>query len=202
MEKERLINGREIENQKIMTWIANTVDHSISMQFSKLETAKAFWDFLSNRYNQTNFALKYKLEMDIRNLKQQPGQSVSDFHLQMSVIWDQLALMEPKWTVDAGLYEQYLEETRLVQFLMALRDDFEGVSSSMFYHTPLPTVDSALAELIAEETRKGTTISPKPSYALCFCHTILEIRKSVPNPMQFLSEIWSHGQRLSKTLIQ
>jgi hypothetical protein len=109
--------------------------------------------------------------------------------------------MEPKWTVHAGLYEQYREETRLVQFLMALRDDFEGVSSSMFYHTPLPTVDSALAELIAEETRKGTTISPKPSYALCFCHTILEIRKSVPNPMQFLSEIWSHGQRLSKTLI-
>jgi len=147
--KRRWINGREIENQKIMTWIANTVDHSISMQFSKLETAKAIWDFLSNRYNQTNFALKYKLEMDIRNLKQQPGQSVSYFHLQMSVIWDQLALMEPKWTVDAGLYEQYREETRLVQFLMALRDDLEGVSSSMFYHTPLPTVDSTLAELIA-----------------------------------------------------
>jgi gag-polypeptide of LTR copia-type/Zinc knuckle len=152
----------EVENSKIMTWIANTVDHSISMQFSRFETAKAIWDFLSNRYNQTNFYLKYKLEMDIRNLKQQLNQSFSDFHLQMSVIWDQLALMEPKWTVDAELYEQYREETRLVQFLMALRDDFEGIRSSLFYRTPLPTIDSALGELIAEETRKGTTISPKP----------------------------------------
>ena len=122
--KRRLINGREIENQKIMTWIANTVDHSISMQFSKLETAKAFWDFLSNRYNQTNFALKYKLEMDIRNLKQQPGQSVSYFHLQMSVIWDQLArphgtkmdstmnntVKKPDWSSFSWLFVMILRE--------------------------------------------------------------------------------------------
>lgn len=158
----------EIENNKIMTWIANTVDHSISLQFNKFETAKAIWDYLSNRYNQTNFALKYKLEMDIRNIKQLPGQPISDFYNQMSIIWDQLALMEPKWTVDATLYEQYREETRLVQFLMALRDDFEGVRGSMFYRTPLPTVDSALAELIAEETRKGLTHAPKPTEPVVF----------------------------------
>nr|CAD1817701.1 unnamed protein product [Ananas comosus var. bracteatus] len=65
--------------------------------------------------------------------------------------------MEPKWTSDAELYYQYREETRLVQLLMALQDDFESVRASILYRTPLPTVDAALSELIAEETRKGTS---------------------------------------------
>lgn len=117
----------EIDNNKIMTWISNTVSTSINLQFSKFDTAKEIWDFFANRYNQTNFALKYKLELDIRNLKQQPGQSVADFHSQMSQIWDQLALMEPNWTHDAELYYKFREEYRLVQFLMALRDDFEFI---------------------------------------------------------------------------
>lgn len=87
------------------------------MQFKNFDNAKEVWDFLSTLYNQTNFACKYKLEMDIRIMKQQKGQSVSNFHSQMSFIWDQLALTEPKLTVDTDLYYQYqliLEETRLV----------------------------------------------------------------------------------------
>lgn len=88
----------EVNNNKILTWIANTISPTISMQFSKFDTVKEVWDFLSTRYNQTNFARKYKLEMDIRTLKQQKSQSISDFPSQMSILWGQLALMEPKWT--------------------------------------------------------------------------------------------------------
>ncbi|GMY14910.1 Zinc finger, CCHC-type [Fagus crenata] len=76
----------------------------------------------------------------------------------MSVLWDQLALMEPKWTVDAELYYQYREETRLVQFLMALQDDFESIRSSILHRIPRPSVDATLSELLAEETRKGILI--------------------------------------------
>jgi hypothetical protein len=64
--------------------------------------------------------------------------NISDFHSEMSVLWDQLALMEPKWTVDAELYYQYKEETRLVQFLMALQDDFESIRSSILHRIPHP----------------------------------------------------------------
>ena len=44
------------------------------------------------------------------------------------------------------------EEQRLVQFLMALRSDFEGLRGSILHRTPLPTIDSVVHELIAEET--------------------------------------------------
>ena len=92
---------------------------------------------------------QYKLKLDILNLKQQPKQSVADFYSQISLIWNQLALIEPNWTHDAGLYYQFHEEFRLVQFLMTLRDEFEFVRTFILYQSPLPSIDTALSELIA-----------------------------------------------------
>ncbi|GMY24222.1 Zinc finger, CCHC-type [Fagus crenata] len=155
---ESKVEEWEMNNSKIVTWIANTVTTSISMQLGKFETAKEVWDFLARRYVQTDFARRSKLELDLASLKQKTGQSISDFHSEMLVLWDQLALMEPKWTVDAELYYQYREETRLVQFLMALQDDFESIRSSILHRIPRPSVDATLSELLAEETRKGILI--------------------------------------------
>ncbi|CAB4272913.1 unnamed protein product [Prunus armeniaca] len=73
----------------------------------------------------------------------------------MSVIWDQLALTEPQWTVDAPLWDTYREETRLVQLLMALRDEFESVRASILHESPLPTMDTAMTKLLTEDTRNG-----------------------------------------------
>ncbi|XP_077252465.1 uncharacterized protein LOC143891842 [Tasmannia lanceolata] len=151
----------EINNNKILTWIANTVTPSISMQFGRFDTAKDVWDFMSRRYLQSNFARKYKLEQDLRSLRHQKGQFVSEFHSQMTIIWDELALMEPKWTTGAELWYNYREEMWLVQFLMALQDDFETIRATILHRSPLPTVESALSELFAEETRKG--LLPNPS---------------------------------------
>ena len=44
------------------------------------------------------------------------------------------------------------EEQRLVQFLMALRSDFEGLRGSIVHHSPLLSVDSVVSELLAQET--------------------------------------------------
>ncbi|XP_026437116.1 uncharacterized protein LOC113335210 [Papaver somniferum] len=144
----------EINNHRILTWIGNTVTTSISMQLIRFETSKEAWDFLSKRYTQINFAQRYKLEQDIRSRKQHHDQSISDFHSEMSVIWNQLALMGPNWTIDVELWEKYREESRLVQLLMALRDEFETVRASILHRSPLPTVETALFELITEETKK------------------------------------------------
>ncbi|XP_077252405.1 uncharacterized protein LOC143891755 [Tasmannia lanceolata] len=144
-----------MNNNKILTWITNTVSPSISMQFGRFDTAKDVWDFLSRRYVQSDCARKYKLEQDLRLLQHQKGQSLSDFHSQMTVIWDELVLMEPKWTTNAELWYNYQEEMRLVQFLMALQDDYETICATILHRSPLPTVDTTLSELLAEEIRKG-----------------------------------------------
>ena len=45
-----------------------------------------------------------------------------------------------------------------MQFLMALRPEFEQLRGSLLHRSPLPTVDAALAELITEETRLASQV--------------------------------------------
>ena len=119
-------------------------------------------------YTQSNFAKQYQLETDIRGLRQN-DLSVREFYAAMSDLWDQLALTEPAELKAFRPYISRREEQRLVQFLMALRSDFEGLRGTILHRTPIPTVDSVVHELIAEETRlkahvdKGSKLSTTPA---------------------------------------
>ena len=53
-----------------------------------------------------------------------------------------------------GAYIAHREQQRLIQFLMKLRNDFEGLRGLIFHHSPLPFidfVDSVVSELLAKE---------------------------------------------------
>ncbi|KAJ9548119.1 hypothetical protein OSB04_020662 [Centaurea solstitialis] len=132
--------------------INNSVVQSIGTQLAKYDTAKEVWDHLERLYTQSNFAKQYQLETDIRALRQNEL-SVQEFYAAMSDLWDQLALTE---SAELKAFKPYIsrrEEQRLVQFLTALRSDFEGLRGTILHRTPLPTVDLVVHELIAEETR-------------------------------------------------
>ena len=75
-------------------------------------------------YLESNFAKHYELEMSIRGTRQN-DKSIQEFYNEMTSYWDQLALMEPVVLQTIDEYVQYREKQRLVQFLMALRDQFE-----------------------------------------------------------------------------
>ncbi|XP_050134651.1 uncharacterized protein LOC126610561 [Malus sylvestris] len=142
----------EMNNSKIITWINNSVDLKIGMQLSKFSRSKEVWDHLAKLYTKSNFAKRYQLEMEIRG-SQQGDKSIQDFYNDMTCLWDQLALTEPDGLSNDELYCKYREEQRLVQFLMPLRSEFETLRSSILHRTPLPSVDSVLHELQAEEVR-------------------------------------------------
>ena len=164
-----LLDSWETDNSKIITWINNSVIQSIGTQLAKYDTAKEVWDHLDRLYTQSNFAKQYQLEFDIRSL-QQNSHSVQEFYGSMSDLWDQLALTESAELKAFKPYTDRREEQRLVQFLMALRSDFEGLRGSILHRTPLPTVDSVVHELIAEETRikSNTDKGPKPATPAVF----------------------------------
>ncbi|KAG9439920.1 hypothetical protein H6P81_020085 [Aristolochia fimbriata] len=139
----KAIEEWEINNSRDITLLASVVSPSISLQVEK-------------RFVGTNFAQKYKLEMDIRSLRQGPSQSNSNFYVQMSLLWDQLAVMDPKFEYDKDtlIFQSYIDEVKLIQFLMALCEDYEFVCSTMFHRSPLPSVETALSKLLSEETRR------------------------------------------------
>ncbi|KAL6509554.1 hypothetical protein OROGR_022864 [Orobanche gracilis] len=155
-EFEEQLDIWDTNNSKIITWINNSVEHRIGMQLAKFDTAKEVWDYLGKLYVRSNFAVQYQMEADIRALVQTEGMSIEDFYNKMTVLWDQLAVTE---TAELRAFEPYIgrrEEQRLVQFLMALRTDFELIRGSILHRTPLPSVDSVVHELLAEETRLKT----------------------------------------------
>lgn len=150
-----LIDVWEANNSKIITWINNSVVPSIGIQLAKFEYAKEVWDHLTKLFSQSNFAKRYQLECDIHALEQNK-MSVHEFYSAMTDLWDQLTLMESNELRAFAPYIASREEQRLVQFLMALRDDFEGLRGSILHRNPLPSVDSVVHELLAEEVRLKT----------------------------------------------
>ena len=53
-------------------------------------------------------------------------------------------------------YATNRDQMRLYQFLMALHDDYEPVRGQLLYQIPTPSLDTALNELVGEETRLQT----------------------------------------------
>lgn len=96
----------------------------------------------------------------------------------MSNLWDPLALMESSELKVVKAYTNQREKQYLVQFLMVLRDDFEGIRGGILHQNPLPSVDSVFNELLAEETRlkshsnlipnKGVLSTPPSVFAAPF----------------------------------
>jgi len=147
-----LIDTWEANNAKIITWINNYVEHSIGTQLAKYETTKEVRDHLQRLFTQSNFAKQYQLENDIRALHQK-NMSIQEFYSAMTDLWDQLALTESTEVKACGAYIERREQQRLVQFLTALRSDFEGLRGSILHRSPLLSVDSVVSKLLAEEIR-------------------------------------------------
>ena len=183
------VDAWEAENTKIITWINNSVTYSIGAQLAKYETAKEVWGHLERLYTQSNFAKQYQLEMDIRALRQN-GLSIQEFYSAMSSLWDQLALTESAELRAVAAYISRREEQRLVQFLMALRDDFEGLRGAILHRSPLPSVDSVVNELLAEEVRLKSKIdleTPPPAAPAVLAASYRSFGGSAPRPSMIVS---------------
>jgi hypothetical protein len=104
-----LIDTWEANNAKIITWINNSVEHSIGTQLAKYETAKEVWDHLQRLFMKSNFAKQYQLENDIQALYQK-NISIQEFYSAMANLWDQLALTESAELKACGAYIERREQ--------------------------------------------------------------------------------------------
>ena len=61
-------------------------------------------------------------------MKQWPGQSIQDFYSEMVCFWDEIAKSKPRWDYlsEADKFYAYCDSHRLIQFLMALLDEFDS----------------------------------------------------------------------------
>ena len=70
-------------------------------------------------------------------------------------MWEQLAAADPplRYAEDINLFAKYKDRRRFTQFMMGLHKDFEPTRAALLSHSPLPSNDATVKELISEENR-------------------------------------------------
>jgi hypothetical protein len=112
----------------IIYWFINTLVPSIHSLLPKLGNAKATWEFLAKRYNCTyNASLEFQIETKLYQTRQKLGQSIADFYSQTNSLWEQLSAADPqlKYLEDVEIFAKYQDHQKFMNFMMALRADFE-----------------------------------------------------------------------------
>ena len=99
-----------------------------------------------------------KLNRELYQIRQEPGEQITVYHSRLKSIWDQLIESEQilSNSADTKLVYVHREQGQLFQFLMGLRDEFESAISHILHQDPLPTVSQAIHKLVNNETRLHT----------------------------------------------
>jgi hypothetical protein len=111
------------------------------MTFGNLDNAKYVWDMLAQRYNTNNLAQRFQTVTKLHRMRQEPGQSITNFYSQMTHLWNQLALCEREWRDkdDAADYIAFRDSLHLAKFFTTIRDEFENTRASLLHCSPLPS---------------------------------------------------------------
>ncbi|KAL2943034.1 Retrovirus-related Pol polyprotein from transposon RE1 [Bienertia sinuspersici] len=149
-------------NCMIIAWILFNVSDSIKKSIVYVDSARAIWKQLEQRYSVVNGSRKYRLNKEIYELKQKES-SINEYYTTMKILWEELESMSgypviTNMTVEMNAFIRALEvekeEQRLFQFLNGLNETYASQRSNILMRSPLPTVEEACAILQQEEAQR------------------------------------------------
>ncbi|KAH0684812.1 hypothetical protein KY290_022174 [Solanum tuberosum] len=135
----------------------NSVHVNIVMGLRPFSSALEIWLHLRNVYQQSNLAQKFEVERNIVEYTQ-GDKNVCSFYAVLQLLWSEQDQISGRNMSTAGFKEMLGERqrTRMVQFLMKLRLEFESIRGSLLNREVTPALDVVLATMLLEETRLGT----------------------------------------------
>ncbi|KAG2536058.1 hypothetical protein PVAP13_9NG154400 [Panicum virgatum] len=115
------------------------------------------WAHLRRSYEIRNEALYLAVVEEAQSLRQHDS-TVEEFHRQMSAVWHRLDILGAEYCPVGTCrccdrHWGQRDTLRLHEFFSRLRPEFEVVRSQLLTRRPRPTLDEAMPELCAEETR-------------------------------------------------
>lgn len=153
-------------NDTVIGWIMGSVQDSIKQAIMYMLSASELWLHLERRYALTNGSLKYKLNRDLYNLKQN-GSTIAEYYRTMRGKWVELESLDqlPLITIDGDDIKKFLEalnqqkeEKRLFQFLNGLDECYGPQRSHLLMMSTLPTVEVACSSLQQEEYQRNVLL--------------------------------------------
>ncbi|XP_074364303.1 uncharacterized protein LOC141705124 [Apium graveolens] len=152
-------------NDMVITWILNTVSDEISNSMNYLDSAQMVWTELNERFAVVNGHKIYEIQRDLFKLEQ-GNDSVEFYFHKIKGFWDELKASEPPIQCTCGAsktWEEQLEKTRLIQFLIGLHTSFTAARGQILMMNPWPSVNQAFMLLKQEEKKRqihGSSASP------------------------------------------
>jgi gag-polypeptide of LTR copia-type len=155
----------EMHDNLIMSWLLNSMEPSQCEIFVYCDSSHEIWMKMKKMFARTNnFAHIFQLKQDIAQIKQ-GSKSITEFYGAIKAKWDELDIHVPDST-DLEKIRERKEQDRIFQLLANLDPSFELVRTQILLNPILPSLDSVIATLEQEESRrKAMNSENQPSKA-------------------------------------
>lgn len=123
-------------------------------------TTKDLWQELEDRFGQSNGTQLYHLQKELNDLVQ-GSNDIAGYFTKIKSLWDELDALNTSvnCTCDCqcggkAKMGKFLQDERLVQFLMGLNDIYAAGKSNILMLSPLPSVNHAYSLLMQDEKQR------------------------------------------------
>ncbi|KAL8117469.1 hypothetical protein AgCh_015383 [Apium graveolens] len=129
-----------------------------------VNSAKEFWDQLSEMYGQSNVPELYLLKKELSDLNQN-NLTVSDYYGKLKGYWDKISSIEPfpECTCEAlgkckcGILKKMMdmdEKNKVIDFLMGLNSGYDNMKQNIIGMDHLPNVNKTYKMVLQVEKQK------------------------------------------------
>ncbi|GJX20171.1 pyridoxal 5'-phosphate synthase-like subunit PDX1.2 [Tanacetum coccineum] len=151
----------------VTCWILNYMVTELSKAFLYAQSACELWKEIAERYGHSNGPLIYQLERELIKITQ-GNLTIASYFNKLKKCWDELQNINGLPTCNYGRMRECTcdvfgkvllrdSNSKLIQFLMKLNDDYESVRSQILAMDPLPAVNKAYYIVQQIEKQKQVT---------------------------------------------
>ena len=145
----------------VLSWLLNSLIENIRNNVLYLDTALDLWKDLEARFGQSNKARLFQALKDVSWLSQE-DMDIASYYTKVRQLWDKSSAVSniPKCTCAKCECEinkrllKYVEEQRLIQFLMGLNGSYTAVRGNILMMSPFPAMSQAYSLLVQEEKQR------------------------------------------------
>ncbi|TXG72633.1 hypothetical protein EZV62_001212 [Acer yangbiense] len=153
------------EDSMVMAWLWNSMTPEISDTCMFLSTAKDIWDSIQQTYSKVKDAAQvYDIRTKTASTKQ-GNNSVTEYANTLQNLWQELdhyRCIAMKCSDDAATLKKVMEQDRMYDFLASLNVDFDQVRVQILGNDELPSLNSAISMVRAEESRRSVMLQSQP----------------------------------------
>ncbi|CAL1377585.1 unnamed protein product [Linum trigynum] len=143
----------EASNAHMISLLLGSIDMGTGLSLCRFYLASEMWSHICSLYSQNNASRQFEIESELATFTQ-GDRDIRSYYQALVTRWTEQDMLVASFSdtpaTAASIRDR--DRSRLMQFLMKLRPEFEAVRASIL-HRNVSSIDEALSELFREETR-------------------------------------------------